>query len=102
MPILGPLPVSRDPSGPPALPKGAPMTQHDTALPPAAELRANAALPFGQAVAMPKSVYTSADFADLEQRHIFARDWLCAGGPPLDKWRKMKAEREGTTAAVEV
>lgn len=55
------------------------MTRHDTALSPAAELRANAALPFGQAVAMPKSVYTSADFADLEQRHIFARDWLCAG-----------------------
>ena len=55
------------------------MTRHDTALSPAAELRANAALPFGQAVAMPKSVYTSAEFADLEQRHIFARDWLCAG-----------------------
>ncbi|MFY8146686.1 MAG: aromatic ring-hydroxylating oxygenase subunit alpha, partial [Rhodobacter sp.] len=34
---------------------------------------------FGQAVAMPKSVYTSPEFAALEQRHIFARDWLCAG-----------------------
>ena len=55
------------------------MTQHDPALSPAAELRANVALPFGQAVAMPKAVYTSAEFADLERQHIFARDWLCAG-----------------------
>jgi len=55
------------------------MTRHDPALSPAAELRANVALPFGQAVAMPKSVYTSPEFAALEQRHIFARDWLCAG-----------------------
>jgi phenylpropionate dioxygenase-like ring-hydroxylating dioxygenase large terminal subunit len=28
---------------------------------------------------MPKSVYTSPSFAALEQTHIFARDWLCAG-----------------------
>ncbi len=55
------------------------MTTHDPALSPTAELRANVALPFGQAVAMPKSVYTSPEFAALEQRHIFARDWLCAG-----------------------
>ncbi|MEY3307740.1 MAG: hypothetical protein RLZZ413_1778 [Pseudomonadota bacterium] len=55
------------------------MTRHDPIPSPTAELRANAALPFGQAVAMPKSVYTSAEFAELEQRHIFARDWLCAG-----------------------
>lgn len=55
------------------------MTLHDPALSPTAELRANVALPFGQAVAMPKSVYTSPEFAALEQRHIFARDWLCAG-----------------------
>ena len=55
------------------------MTRHDPVLSPSAELRANVALPFGQAVAMPKSVYTSAEFADLEQRHVFARDWLCAG-----------------------
>ena len=53
------------------------MTRHDPALSPAAELRANVALPFGQAVAMPKAVYTSAEFADLERQHIFARDWLC-------------------------
>ncbi len=46
---------------------------------PAAELRANVSVPFERARAMPKSVYTSAEFAALEVRHIFARDWLCAG-----------------------
>jgi phenylpropionate dioxygenase-like ring-hydroxylating dioxygenase large terminal subunit len=55
------------------------MTRHDPALSPTDALRANVALPFGQAVAMPKSVYTSPGFATLEQTHIFARDWLCAG-----------------------
>jgi phenylpropionate dioxygenase-like ring-hydroxylating dioxygenase large terminal subunit len=43
------------------------------------ELRANVAAPFERAFAMPKSVYTDPDFLDLEQRHIFARSWLCAG-----------------------
>jgi phenylpropionate dioxygenase-like ring-hydroxylating dioxygenase large terminal subunit len=43
------------------------------------ELRASVAVPFDRAHAMPKAVYTSADFAALEQTHIFARDWLCAG-----------------------
>ncbi len=52
------------------------MTRQDPAV---AELRAAVAVPFAQACAMPKSVYTSADFAALEQTHIFARDWLCAG-----------------------
>lgn len=47
--------------------------------PPAAELHANVAVPFEQARAMPKSVYTSPDFQAQEQRHIFAREWLCAG-----------------------
>jgi len=46
---------------------------------PAAELQASVAVPFEQARAMPKSVYTSAEFLDLEQAHIFRRDWLCAG-----------------------
>jgi len=55
------------------------MTRHDPALSPVEPLRANVALPFGQAVAMPKSGYTSPEFAALEQTHIFARDWLCAG-----------------------
>jgi nitrite reductase/ring-hydroxylating ferredoxin subunit len=54
------------------------MTRHDpiTALD---ELRANVAVPFNQARAMPKSVYTSAEFAEAEVKQIFARDWLCAG-----------------------
>jgi enamine deaminase RidA (YjgF/YER057c/UK114 family) len=43
-------------------------------------LRANVALPLDQAVAMPKSVDTLAEFAALVQRHIFVRDRLCAGG----------------------
>ncbi|MFN4154167.1 MAG: aromatic ring-hydroxylating oxygenase subunit alpha [Paracoccaceae bacterium] len=55
------------------------MTQHDPALTPLAELRANVAQPFERATAMPKSVYTSPEFAALEQQHIFAREWLCAG-----------------------
>lgn len=52
------------------------MTKHTT---PAAELHANVSVPFNQALAMPKSVYTSAEFLEQEQRHIFAHDWLCAG-----------------------
>jgi phenylpropionate dioxygenase-like ring-hydroxylating dioxygenase large terminal subunit len=55
------------------------MTSHDRSLSPLQELRANVALPFGQARAMPKSVYTSPEFAADEQEHIFAKDWLCAG-----------------------
>ena len=43
------------------------------------DLRANVAVPFERAQAMPKSVYTSPAFAEAEQRHIFAHDWLCAG-----------------------
>lgn len=52
------------------------MTLHDPAL---SELRANVAQPFERAQAMPKSVYTSESFAELEQKHIFGREWLCAG-----------------------
>jgi len=52
------------------------MTHHDPALD---ELRANVAQPFERAQAMPKSVYTSDSFAELERRQIFSRDWLCAG-----------------------
>src|SRR5574343_922545 len=60
------------------------MTQHDTALSAEAsaaiaELRANVATPFERARAMPKSVYTSPEFAKAEEEHIFAKDWLCAG-----------------------
>ena len=55
------------------------MTRHDPKLTPLAELRANVAVPFERATAMPKSVYTSAEFAALEEQHIFAMEWLCAG-----------------------
>ena len=55
------------------------MTRYDPALSPAQELRANVAVPFERAHAMPKSVYTSADFAVQEQQQVFAKDWLCAG-----------------------
>lgn len=55
------------------------MTAHDSQLSPLQELRANVAEPFERARAMPKSVYTSDAFLDLEKRHIFAREWLCAG-----------------------
>ncbi len=57
------------------------MTRHDTITPmtPLDELRANVAVPFNQARAMPKSVYTSPEFADAEVRQIFAKEWLCAG-----------------------
>jgi phenylpropionate dioxygenase-like ring-hydroxylating dioxygenase large terminal subunit len=48
-------------------------------LTPAAELHANVSVPFDSARAMPKSVYTSPEFVKLEEKHIFAADWLCAG-----------------------
>ena len=47
------------------------MTQHDPSLA-IAELRANVAVPFERARAMPKSVYTSEAFAKAEEEHIFA------------------------------
>jgi phenylpropionate dioxygenase-like ring-hydroxylating dioxygenase large terminal subunit len=46
---------------------------------PAAELHACVAVPFTQAHAMPKSVYTSDTFLAQEQRHVFGHDWICAG-----------------------
>lgn len=55
------------------------MTRHDPLLSPAQELHANVSVPFERAHAMPKSVYTSAEFAAEEVKHIFAKDWLCAG-----------------------
>ncbi|MCX8508176.1 MAG: Rieske (2Fe-2S) protein, partial [Rhodobacteraceae bacterium] len=54
------------------------MTRH-APLSPAAELHANVSVPFSRARAMPKSVYTSAEFLAQEQRHIFSHDWLSAG-----------------------
>ncbi|WP_126979184.1 aromatic ring-hydroxylating oxygenase subunit alpha [Frigidibacter oleivorans] len=46
---------------------------------PAAELAENVAVPFERATAMPASVYTSAEFLALEQSHVFAKSWVCAG-----------------------
>lgn len=43
------------------------------------ELHANVSLPFTSAKAMPKNVYTSQEFLDLEIEHIFKKDWFCAG-----------------------
>ncbi len=52
------------------------MSRHDPALD---DLRANVAVPFERAHAMPKAVYTSEAFAQLERAHIFGKAWLCAG-----------------------
>lgn len=51
----------------------------DTKIEAAEELRQNVSMPFNQAKAMPKSVYTSQEFLDLEIEHIFKKDWFCAG-----------------------
>lgn len=51
----------------------------DTKIEAAEELRQNVSMPFNQAKAMPKSVYTSKEFLDLEMEHIFKKDWFCAG-----------------------
>ncbi len=44
-----------------------------------AQLKANVAVPFSQAHAMPKSVYTSEDFAAREVEQIFSKEWFCVG-----------------------
>jgi phenylpropionate dioxygenase-like ring-hydroxylating dioxygenase large terminal subunit len=44
-----------------------------------AQLKANVAVPFNQAHAMPKSVYTSEDFAAKEVEQIFSKEWFCVG-----------------------
>ena len=46
---------------------------------PITELRAAASVPFSQARAMPKSIYTSTEFVRQEEEHVFAREWVCAG-----------------------
>jgi phenylpropionate dioxygenase-like ring-hydroxylating dioxygenase large terminal subunit len=43
------------------------------------ELKANVAVPFNCAHAMPKSVYTSEEFATEEIEHIFSKEWFCVG-----------------------
>lgn len=54
------------------------MTRQDK-ISPAAELHQNVSVPFNQARAMPKSVYTSDDFLAQEQAHVFGKDWICVG-----------------------
>ncbi|MEO0679095.1 MAG: SRPBCC family protein [Pseudomonadota bacterium] len=62
------------------------MTRIDTALDPAAELKAAVAAPFERAHGMPKSVYTSEAFTQLEVDRLFSREWLCVGrGSSLPK-----------------
>ncbi len=55
------------------------MTLHQPPRTPVDALRAACDVPFARARAMPKSVYAAPEFADLERRAIFARDWICAG-----------------------
>jgi len=55
------------------------MTKLEVGLDALSELNANVSVPFEQAHAMPKSVYTSQAFNDRELDGIFSRDWLCAG-----------------------
>ena len=66
-------------------------------LTPAAELHANVSVPFDSARAMPKSVYTSAEFLAQEQQHIFSHDWLCAG-----RAETLAALLPGTSSTVRV
>ena len=46
---------------------------------PVQELIQNVSLPFTQARAMPKSVYTTEAFLNYELENIFKKDWFCAG-----------------------
>ncbi len=46
---------------------------------PLAELKATVAVPFEQAHSMPKSVYTSEEFAAQEVEQIFKKTWFCVG-----------------------
>ena len=51
------------------------MNAHDAV----AQLRASVAVPFTEAHAMPKAVYTSEDFATQEVEQIFRKEWFCVG-----------------------
>lgn len=55
------------------------MTVHDAHIDPVAELKANARVPFEEARAMPKSVYTSEAFLEAELQYIFRQNWFCVG-----------------------
>ena len=43
------------------------------------ELRSNAELPFEESRNAPPGMYSSPEFLALEQEHIFAKEWICAG-----------------------
>lgn len=58
-----------------------PLMNVHSPLDPVAELASNVAVPFEQARAMPKSVYTSETFLAAEMEHIFGKEWYCAGRP---------------------
>jgi choline monooxygenase len=62
--------------------------EKDGAIAAVEELRAAAAAPFERA--MPRSVHTAPDFAELERDFIFHREWLCVG-------RAGRCRRPGTT-----
>lgn len=51
-------------------------TSIDTIL---SELRSNAELPFEESRNAPPGIYSSPEFLALEQEHIFAKEWICAG-----------------------
>ncbi|MBI2719443.1 MAG: Rieske 2Fe-2S domain-containing protein [Rhizobiales bacterium] len=55
------------------------MNLHSPPLDPVAELAAMVAVPFEQAHAMPKSVYTSEIFLAAELEHVFRKEWHCVG-----------------------
>lgn len=55
------------------------MTRQDPTLSALRALRATVSVPFERALAMPKGVYTDPGFTALEEAHIFAREWVCAG-----------------------
>lgn len=55
------------------------MNIHQSEMDPIEELRANISVPFEEAHAMPKSLYTSEYFLEQELEHIFKKDWFCAG-----------------------
>jgi len=55
------------------------MLESMKTLSPIEELIANVAAGFEHARAMPKSVYTSEEFAKLEIERVFAKQWFCAG-----------------------
>lgn len=43
------------------------------------ELNEMASVPFEDAQAMPKSVYTSEQFLEQELEYIFRKQWVCVG-----------------------